>query len=517
MEKLFTLNHSELMKLALDSLPKFIYFENFSKNDTVYNGWTDEPIGYDGQELECTACYQKWSEEGRKAKHKEYYTCPHCGNIDIAYNLKKGRSTRKLHLNLVIFRKEDYDNVWAECIRIDAEDFTDIYEPRVINFQRRALYHFRPGKAEKYKGSYDGSYRLLKKCTDYKFYVGQMTAMCHEEDFETLISLDVAADSFLKYFELNKWENSYILSYATVCCNYPTFAEFFTKMNMRDIIKDKINESKYATEYMNLKAATVPELFPKLSKKAVKRLIKYLSRYEDKPSCSDLNGALHYLSENEPDGFNRIEDLWFEHAGKAAGILAVTKGSPVTLFNYFEKQKKGNNSTELLTLYSDYIGECKKLGYSFTSSVLYPKNLREKHAETSRLCRYSTTPAEIEKSKKQAAKLKKQGYNYSHKRLTAVIPSDTIEIIREGAVQNHCVGGYCERHASGETTIIFIRKNNDIKTPYFTLQIGKKFEINQCFGKGNRVSYRNNLEVSQFLEHYVRHLKYCKEKGVKTA
>ena len=515
MDKLFALTHNELMKLALKELPRYIYFENFSKDDTVFNGYVDEPIGYDGQEFECTACGFKWADKGRAVKHKECYTCPECENTEIAYNRKIGRRSKKLHLNLVVFRKEDYNNVWAECIRVDAEDFTDIYEPRIINFQRRALYHFQPGKAEKYKGSYDGSYRLMKSCNDYKFYVSQGSSYCHEEEFDALIGIDIVENSFLKYFELYKWEDIYTLMYTALCCTAPLFAEFFTKIDLREIIKAKIEGLSGATENINIKAKSVPELFPKLSKSAVKRLVKYLT--QQKPDTENFRGTLSYLSVNKPESFDKIEELWGGLAGRAAAVLAITKDSPVTLYNYLCKQSGNGTLGAMLSLYSDYARECKSLGYNFTSIVMHPKNLREKHTETSKLCRYTTSESEIKKSAERAKKLEKQGYSYTYKNLTAVIPANTIEIIKEGAAQNHCVGSYCGSHADGKTTIIFVRKTVQKDTPYFTLQIDKNFKINQCYGKGNKVSYKNNPEVNQFLEHYVKHLKYCREKGVKTA
>ena len=96
------------------------------------------------------------------------------------------------------------------------------------------------------------------------------------------------------------------------------------------------------------------------------------------------------------------------------------------------------------------------------------------------------------------------------------MPADANAIIKEGAVQDHCVGGLAGAHSYGKTTIIFIRKRSEHDVPFFTLELKNDFEIKQCYGKGNKVSYTKNLEVGQFLEHYIRHLKYCSKKGSKT-
>lgn len=190
-----------------------------------------------------------------------------------------------------------------------------------------------------------------------------------------------------------------------------------------------------------------------------------------------------------------------------------TKVGPIKLANYIKKQLVSYK------LYSDYLEECSTLGYDLTdSAVLYPKDLRRKHTETSALCRYKTDDKEINKSRKRAEKLRKNGAEYSRGRLMIVVPNDTVEIIIEGAQQSHCVGGYVTKHSEGKTTILFIRKKSDPFTPYFTLEMDMANRIvRQCYGKANKQSYRDNLEVNQLLEHYIRHLEYKSKKGIKTA
>lgn len=517
MERLNDYSYNELMKITLDALPKYIYFENFSPKDADTTDWELAEIGYKGQAFECTKCGYKWTKEGRTVEHKGTAACPECQNAEFAYNRKLGRSSKKIHLNLVLCKLEDYNSVWAECVRVDAEDFTDIYSPNIY-FQKRALYHFSPGSAVKYKFDIGQQrYRMMKSCNGYRFWVQQMTVYCHEEDYDILMSLDVLDNSFLKYSSLDKCPKDYLLGYMALCCKSPAFAEFCSKTEMWDAIKAKIDRSSIFNSHINMKANTFAELFPKFSKTSQKRLVRYVTSGNAPLSLNNFVGALAYLREGTPGEFDRIEGVWGVHTGRAAGIIAVTKGSPVTLYNYLEKQRKDSLLSSMLVIYQDYINECVTLGYNFTTSVLYPKDLREKHSETSKLCRYSASPVEIAKSKKRAEDLKSKGYNYRHKRLQAIIPADANEIIKEGAALDHCVGGYAKTHSNGNTTIIFIRRNTAPSVPFFTLEIDKDFKIKQCFGKKNRDNYRKNLEVGQFLEHYVKHLNYCKKKGCKTA
>ena len=60
------------------------------------------------------------------------------------------------------------------------------------------------------------------------------------------------------------------------------------------------------------------------------------------------------------------------------------------------------------------------------------------------------------------------------------------DLIVEGKVLNHCVATYAKRHATGGTTILFIRKADAPEQPYFTLNINEKdMSVIQNHGKGN--------------------------------
>lgn len=60
------------------------------------------------------------------------------------------------------------------------------------------------------------------------------------------------------------------------------------------------------------------------------------------------------------------------------------------------------------------------------------------------------------------------------------------DLIVEGKVLNHCVATYAKRHATGDTTILFIRRTDAPELPYFTLNINEKdLSVIQNLGKSN--------------------------------
>ena len=68
--------------------------------------------------------------------------------------------------------------------------------------------------------------------------------------------------------------------------------------------------------------------------------------------------------------------------------------------------------------------------------------------------------------------------------LVLVVPKSPDEIRAEGETLHHCVGGYVERVARGETNIFFVRKASEPDKPYFTLEY-RDMKVIQCRGLRN--------------------------------
>jgi hypothetical protein len=89
---------------------------------------------------------------------------------------------------------------------------------------------------------------------------------------------------------------------------------------------------------------------------------------------------------------------------------------------------------------------------------------------------------------KKMAKLdeERSRFNYSDTDFTIRLPEKLSEIVNEGSALRHCVGGYTQTHAEGHTTIMFLRRNNDPTTSFYTIEIRNDNTIQQIHGFGNR-------------------------------
>ncbi|MBR2492806.1 MAG: PcfJ domain-containing protein, partial [Paludibacteraceae bacterium] len=93
------------------------------------------------------------------------------------------------------------------------------------------------------------------------------------------------------------------------------------------------------------------------------------------------------------------------------------------------------------------------------------------------------------------------------------LPLKLSEIIKEGSSLNQCVGGYVDRHANGDTTILFLRKKSDKDKSFYTIEChgtdpNKGIDVRQIHGQNNKW-LGNNPEVVPFV------LRWLRDKGIK--
>lgn len=509
MEELFTTPKKTIEEIFERTKPENIVLQNVKKGDQEWDGYCGFRVGEGYQKLKCLKCGYTWTSTVGTYKHKDICVCGNCEKKMTILNLKKYRSTLELHENVVAITAESPNVVWVECLRMNfylpLHIEIDETETR-YNVVRRALFRLTPGKAEKWKASYslmfgNGNYLPVKKVEGFKFIVGQYG----REEAAILHGAGNLGGTFLTYAHPEKFENYTasawnITEYLVNFARYPVWTEFLERtqgiLYTTPMCKDR--RIKYRS------AKSVAELFPKLDKEKLRIFTRFLQKQK-----GDITMAYETVEKYPPELLRRAENLvTVREIPPLLEICKKTKRKPEKIGSYLKKQDAG------IRIYGDYLGECTALGYDLSDEVvLFPKNLIEKHAETSELCRYRATQEVNEKAKKRAERLTKEGAEYRHGRLMVRVPRDGNEIISEGAKLSHCVGGYVERHASEKTTILFIRKRNDTETPFFTLEIDiKSGAIKQCYGYKNRQSYRDNLEVGQLLEHYQRHLEYVKSK-----
>lgn len=123
-------------------------------------------------------------------------------------------------------------------------------------------------------------------------------------------------------------------------------------------------------------------------------------------------------------------------------------------------------------IYRDYLRFAKELGYPLNENKFhFPKDLKTAHDKAEK-------KLEVIRSKESNEKIKSlidkcQEFRYEKNGYSIFPMSCAEDLIKESKVLDHCVRTYIPYVAKHESLILFVRKTDDINTPYVTLELVK--------------------------------------------
>lgn len=139
----------------------------------------------------------------------------------------------------------------------------------------------------------------------------------------------------------------------------------------------------------------------------------------------------------------------------------------------------------------DYYTMCKSMNIPIESpfKLKTTEQIQKVHDEAMLL--YNKESSQVSQEEENKYKFIKQNYrdlSYKDNDFTIIYPNTLSDVKLEGLILHHCVGSYVDRILDTTAYIMFIRKNEDINTPYFTLHYvleNNKIIIKQVHGKYN--------------------------------
>lgn len=193
----------------------------------------------------------------------------------------------------------------------------------------------------------------------------------------------------------------------------------------------------------------------------------------------------------------------YEH-GTLESNTAMSGLSPLRLSRYI------TSSDITPGMYSDYLRQCRELRYDLSdTAVSLPHDFNAMHERLSGIIKYRADEklrAELEKNYRSRCVIE-----YDSGELILIQPKSIEEITAEGRALCHCVGGYAERHAKGQTNIMFLRKRSEPGKPYYTMEVSRELKIVQCFGyKNNSANNPKPPEIKAFEREYQNYLEVLK-------
>lgn len=199
---------------------------------------------------------------------------------------------------------------------------------------------------------------------------------------------------------------------------------------------------------------------------------------------------------NDPDGkLSNDEVIALANAG--CHYLAALR-TFTTIRKIANYTQKGHDAG----IWVDYLKMAKDLGYNMKDkAVLFPRKLKVKHDDLAKIMKIQGDNIREKKYQQRIPELKAL-YSYETSKYKIIVPESLKAIVDEGQNLHHCVGTYTEKVAEGETDILFIRKQGEEETSYYTMEV-KNLEIIQYRGAYNNL--HNNpvpKEIDQFVKQF---------------
>lgn len=515
----------------------------------------------DGQrECFCSACnkhyfvnYGRTIEEKTvrfmSKKHNEDERCPECSNYCTMKNIGKIRNAGNLYeeQRLVMIEVINKNAVLLKCYYGTKEYSADaFYSPKYGGYiypedysseakrflknprmQLSKVYLLQPGlvqsaRLDGYMWGQGSGWNI--KTTHREPFVAWFGG---NTDY-WVVNFEALEKTFLKYAPFDKWNqinnnylsgDGYFVTYLCRSAELPAL-EVLTKLGFKEPVNDLIYRDRYNKRMIDWNALKPWDIF-KMHKAEYKELEKYNDRFPSSVlyllkvykdlSCFKITGGMKKAIEI----FDLCGKSMWVYDDRLKPILK-TGCSFTKIKNYIEKNwKDGQLSYEVLGTYSDYIRMAKELEYDLQNEVvLFPKNLKKAHDtadENLTIVRAQARAKKYEekenKAQKTIKKFKKQ-YEFVGEKYSVLVPEKALDIIREGQLMHHCVGGYVDRHFDGSLCICFLRKNDDIETPLYTIEMRGK-EVGQIQRKGNAFpTFRpQDSEVKEFFNNWKKWVK----------
>lgn len=452
-----------------------------------------------------STCYCTFCEKSGKipknlvAAHREQSYCPKCKNVVtiIENNHNFNGNVIESEANFVVFlSKPDSENLYIGCynltlfftkaelrpkVKIDETQRYIFTEKSAVRYGRDKLW-----ERKELQFGYTYNYTLSGWKVRTRVTEPVFRSSSHDRMYEPvyrLINTAAINSTCMRYCALEMISDRISpMSYLIYYHKHPGI-ERFVKIGMHDIVKSAV--SPYQSIEINYKE-TEPHKMLGLSREMFKAVRSGKINLKSMPALEK-----HFPSAS-------VAKLIDYHAiiqNQYGTLNSVCEFAQTTeqLLKYLIRQRQKYGEHVCVSYYSDYLGICRKIGYDLTDSVvLFPRDITAAHdrvvSARAAILAERERQKNIERTKRmQQLQKERKSLEFESGDYIAILPDSCEEIVREGAVLSHCAASYAERHADGKLTIIFLRKKDDIKKPYYTMEISAEYKIVQCHG------YKNNV------------------------
>lgn len=450
----------------------------------------------------CAYCGETVELDG-KQKHNSYAKCPACGSR-IQYKALKKTQGRIEDSKQAIYLQKTEEGFLTRYVMtnkistVSGEKYSS-YEVVLATYD---------GKKTWYDYCYTSGYTGREFWEDKR--QNCFSAWKAEGYLYTKNAKQAVKDTVFKYAPLREWmqHEGKSIEFCDFMKKYETspFIEFFVKAGLFNLTRS------YIHTYEKWHGSKPQEILG-INRQRISRLIK-------------MDGgiiALKWLQYEEQENIRIPDEIvkWMQDNNvRADAYKAILEGigSVIRMVNYIKKQTVPPD--EVAVTWTDYLRMAAAEGLDTTDDIVrFPKDLRLRHDQLvdlqnrkndeKRLSGYVMLDEQIKRRIPEVER-----YFWENDKYIIVPAAKCEELMTEGRTLHHCVGRddhYMKKMATGESWILFLRKKEEIETPYYTIEINMRDDrILQWYSAFDRKP--DAKEIEKVLETFKRNVKKKRNK-----
>ncbi len=477
-------------------------------------------------------------------KHNESAFCPKCGCPCVMKSVGRIKTGKSLYeeRRVTMVEVKDFNTVLLKCYYATKTYFRPWYgvndNTRFLSqaeVQLSAVYLLTPGQAIKVR--LDGWWYGPTAWNIYKTHGEPFKAMFGGDTSYSFIGAKHLENSFLKYALRDKplgigetiepynpeaFHSRCVCSFLSYFSELPAM-EVLLKLGWNDPVEDAVLGhilNKNIIDWQKLKPW---EIF-KMDKVQYKEFEKYVLKKAISKDYKFVLKVYKILNKYAHCGMKEAAEFADKcsYYDRFAYLIPLLKlgYTPTKIYNYLNKQKQNYKiektfyEYQMWSEYGDYLSMAQEMEYDLKQEVVaFPKDLKKAHDRVNKLLTMKKNEA-VEKANKEQVKKHIKKYEYSNEEFSIIVPKTVREIVEEGQRQQHCVGGYADRHFNGTLCICFLRKNSEIDKALFTIEMRDKTCV-QIQGKMNKRSIKTEPEAEAFFNEWLEWVKNGSKKNKK--
>lgn len=452
----------------------------------------------------CTACGKQYLEEKlhrvdgeKKIRHNDMVICPCCKKVIQAKKRSKKQELithfmilEPIDTRMSVARHFDVDIYWSGTARsIDISESMRIMLNKLSGKPKYACDIYYNQNSYGWEEYFDNKSNPAHRSTyeGYLYEEGIEEAL-HDTVYESWTRLFVqmaAVGEKMQYNRLMTTQDDENLQRVIEC---------LFKGRFKRLLHETANNVGYwncaYTGPLCISGSTTEEVFDIKDRQKINRIrevnggdkVLHWMRWSDETGEKISQEALNWLTQS---------DISREDIGFIEKRMSVEK-----IMNYVKRQQlesyKGKTAKSILGQWQDYMRMCEVLKKHTDDEMVYkPRELKRRHDEAVAEIELNNARLEADEYSRRFPGVEdvlreiKPKYEYENETYQIIVPERLVEIVAEGRALHHCAGAtdrYFDRIAQRETYICFLRKINEPKVPYYTIEVEPGGTIRQHRG-----------------------------------